>query len=372
MPADVWTEHNDNRRTGANTDDAVLRWSNVDVSSFGKINELETRGFIWAQPLYVRSVRLGDEQLKDLIVVGTSQNWLYAFDANAPRDGEAIVWSHCVGTPVPSQSFANGAGDIYRSTIGILGTPVIDVERRTDGGATGTSFAIAMVFDADKFDASPDQAYNHVLLAIDLATGRPRTGKPSWARIAGQVKGSGYFGSSDDPSCVRVGDRTIVNTAFAANTAAIGGNDRSTDRKWPIADAIRQGNHDFVQFNSAMQLQRPGLLLIKNKLNSTIYSAFGARADQDPYHGWVFAHDADSLECRGIFSTSRGGRRSAAGLGSGRRLRASAPTKTATFTWARAMAISSPRRDALATASLSSGLAPKELSFSGSAMHLRN
>jgi hypothetical protein len=97
----------------------------------------------------------------------------------------------------------------------------------------------------------------------------------------------------------------MVESRFAKNLAAIEVVNRNDDRKWRVTDTIRKNDKDYVRFNSAMQLQRPGLLL----LNGTIYSAFGARADQDPYHGWVFAHAADTLELKGVFCTSTNGQR---------------------------------------------------------------
>jgi hypothetical protein len=97
----------------------------------------------------------------------------------------------------------------------------------------------------------------------------------------------------------------MVEARFAKNLAAIEVVNRNDDRKWRVTDTIRKNDKDYVRFNSAMQLQRPGLLL----LNGTIYSAFGARADQDPYHGWVFAHAADTLELKGVFCTSTNGQR---------------------------------------------------------------
>src|ERR1700680_632813 len=102
MAADVWTQHNDNCRPGSNLAEDVLDWSNVNVNSFGEINEFQTKGFIWAQPLYIRSVLVGDRQVKDLILVATSENWLYAFDDNVALSGDAAVgWSYSVGAPVP-------------------------------------------------------------------------------------------------------------------------------------------------------------------------------------------------------------------------------------------------------------------------------
>src|SRR5262249_41612749 len=46
-----------------------------------------------------------------------------------------------------------------------------------------------------------------------------------------------------------------------------------------------------------------GLLLVKG----VVYCAFGSHGDFDPYHGWVFAYDATTLEQRGIFCTTPNG-----------------------------------------------------------------
>ncbi|HEY3929686.1 MAG TPA: Ig-like domain-containing protein [Candidatus Koribacter sp.] len=45
-------------------------------------------------------------------------------------------------------------------------------------------------------------------------------------------------------------------------------------------------------WDSAQHLQRPGLLLA----SGNVYAAFGSNDDQPPYHGWVFAFDAGTLQ----------------------------------------------------------------------------
>jgi hypothetical protein len=132
--SDVLTQHADKFRTGKYSE-ARLNWKNVNVSSFGKVNELSTHGFIWAQPLFVSDVSVPGRKSAstDLVIVATAENWIYTFDANEPRGSEnAVVWSSRFGFPVPSLSFGNGAGDIYRSTVGILGTPVIAQKRQME------------------------------------------------------------------------------------------------------------------------------------------------------------------------------------------------------------------------------------------------
>ncbi len=63
---------------------------------------------------------------------------------------------------------------------------------------------------------------------------------------------------------------------------------------------IGASNTSFVQ---KWQLNRPGLLLA----NGSVYAAFGAHADQGPWHGWVFAFRADNLQPQGFLNTTPGG-----------------------------------------------------------------
>ncbi len=60
-------------------------------------------------------------------------------------------------------------------------------------------------------------------------------------------------------------------------------------------------NGERVQFWPTHQVQRPGLLYDRGVL----YIAFGAHAyDLEPYHGWVFAYDAETLARLGVFCTT--------------------------------------------------------------------
>ncbi len=69
-------------------------------------------------------------------------------------------------------------------------------------------------------------------------------------------------------------------------------------------------------FNSAQQLQRPGLLLA----NGNVYVAFGSNEDVEPYNGWIFSYNASTLGRAGVWNVTPGGEegaiwQSAAGLG---------------------------------------------------------
>lgn len=58
-----------------------------------------------------------------------------------------------------------------------------------------------------------------------------------------------------------------------------------------------------IRFDAAQTLQRPGLLLS----SGILYIAFASHKDTDPYHGWVFAYDARTLQQLGVFSTTPNG-----------------------------------------------------------------
>lgn len=55
-----------------------------------------------------------------------------------------------------------------------------------------------------------------------------------------------------------------------------------------------------IAFDSTLQAQRPALLLA----HGNIYIASASFADQDNYHGWVFAYDAATLKQRHVFNVT--------------------------------------------------------------------
>lgn len=85
----------DNVRSGNATDETTISASNV--------NNLHLRwstvvdGSVTTQPLYVHSVQIG-AQTRDLTIVGTAGNTLFALDANTG----AVIWSRNFGPPTPN------------------------------------------------------------------------------------------------------------------------------------------------------------------------------------------------------------------------------------------------------------------------------
>src|SRR5271165_6400803 len=54
----VTTYHNDNLRTGQNTQETILAPSNVNSTQFGKLFTVTVDGYVVAQPLYLPNINI--------------------------------------------------------------------------------------------------------------------------------------------------------------------------------------------------------------------------------------------------------------------------------------------------------------------------
>jgi outer membrane protein assembly factor BamB len=258
---DVLTQHNDTDRTGWNPRETALTPASVTSATFGKLFDLPVDGLIYTQPLVVSGVPVSGG-FRDLVLVATQHNSVYAFDANM---GD-LVWKVNVGPSIPTPNrYWNTAWGPYldlTQEVGITSTPVVDRE-------TLTLYFTSVTWQSSKVTETPDEQVwqndpdgpivNHHLHAVDLATGAPRPGAP--VKVQGSV---------------------------------------------PVLPS-HAGRHDGptrLTFNPMQHLQRAALLLVKGRL----VAAFGSHADQAPYQGWVFAYDTANLgEPPWMWSTMAGG-----------------------------------------------------------------
>lgn len=173
---DVITQHQDSARTGANLYETTLNTTNVNPSQFGLLFKLPVDGTVFAQPLYVSQVNLGVKAIHNVVIVATSHNSIYAFDA----DNGTELWSNNFGTSVPINIWPDYADDSQE--YGIMSTPYIDL-------STNTIFAVSH----NQIPKGPkmfDQfSYRHRLHALDLTTGVEHSGSP--VDIEGSVQGTG-------------------------------------------------------------------------------------------------------------------------------------------------------------------------------------
>ncbi|HVV52435.1 MAG TPA: hypothetical protein VHO06_22400, partial [Polyangia bacterium] len=158
--ADVLTQHDDNARSGATLTETALTPAAVAGAGFGRLAEHDVDGGVVAQPLVLHGVPTAGHGRRDLRLVATETNWVYAFDLDDAGAGPA-------GAPLAARQLEPSGpvepaicGETPSQRVGITGTPVIDA-------ATRTMYVVAR-------NARDHQYYLHALdLAADLADRRP-------------------------------------------------------------------------------------------------------------------------------------------------------------------------------------------------------
>jgi hypothetical protein len=244
----VLTYHNDNARTGQNTNETILTPANVNTNTFGKLFSYPVDGYVYAQPLVMTNVDIPDAGVYNVVYVVTEHDSVYAFDAD-DLDGtnSAPLWQVSFINP-PAGVNTVSTSDVnctdLSPEIGITSTPVIDP-------SSGTIYLDAKTSEM----VNGIQTFVHRLHALDMTTGAEKFGGP--VVIQPSVAGSGD------------------------------GNDG-------------QGQVPFLPLN---QNNRPGLLLV----NGVVYLAFGSHCDNPPYHGWLVGFDAQTLAPAGVFNTTPNG-----------------------------------------------------------------
>ena len=234
MLVSVSTYHNDNARTGANTNETALTPGNVNATSFGRLFSYSVDGHIYAQPLVMTNVAIPGQGVRKVVFVATEHDSVYAFDAdgNFGTTG-GLLWQTNLGVSavMPNNDFGNRYGAYHDLVpeIGITGTPVIDP-------ASGTLFV-------DVFTHEGNNVYYHRIHALDITTGHERPYSP--VLVAASVPGSGVGSSAG-----------------------------------------------VIQFNPEQQFERAALTLAGGKL----FVAYGSYADTDPYHGWLLGFSATNLQ----------------------------------------------------------------------------
>ena len=243
---DVWTQHNDNARSGANLDETELNTTTVNVNTFGKLWSFMVDGDIYTQPLVIQNVNIPGQGVHNVVYVATMNNSVYAFDAddNQGANGQPLWHVSFINpaagiTPVPAAEVVNSNNIRNPGPIGVMGTPVVD-------RGTGTMYLVARTKE--------NGSYVQRLHALDIRNGSEKFGGP--ALIQASVAGSG--------------------------------NDKINGQ---------------IVFNPKTQNQRPGLALA----NGNVYIAWASHDDIPPYHGWVIAYGATSLAQTGAFCVSPDG-----------------------------------------------------------------
>jgi uncharacterized protein YjdB len=180
--AGVFTQHNDNFRTGQNVNETVLTPAVVKSSTtFGKKFSQGIDGYAYAQPLYMAGVSVGGAT-HNVVFVATENDSVYAFDAdnnlgaNANPLWHANLIDTAHGAAAGATAVTNaqvGCGDLVPK-IGITSTPVIDP-------STGTMYV--------ETKSSESGSFVHRLHALDLTTGNEKLSGPVVIAASASVSG---------------------------------------------------------------------------------------------------------------------------------------------------------------------------------------
>jgi hypothetical protein len=255
----VLTQHNDRHRSGAYLAEKQLKPATIGTGSFGRICSRRVDGTIAAQPLYVHGVTVVIDdvpKIKNLLLIATRQNKIYAFDADNrdPDPLSGLIWVRALrdvngldANPFPGMDDGPHPCRQTHGPVGITSTPTID----------------------------PDTGIIYVV----FRTGLPPDPDPSHQNARYRVESHHWLAALD----IRTGH----------------------DHHAPVEVT-------FAGFDANMQLNRPGLLLNAGIL----YLGFGAavcdsggnpwlKSSQKPKaHGWVFAFRTRDLHRLDAFNTT--------------------------------------------------------------------
>src|SRR5438874_8543494 len=174
----VLTQHNDNTRSGWNANETALTTGNVTVQRFGAVFTLPVDDQVYAQPVVVGHVAVGDGY-HNVAYIATVNNTVYAYDG----DNGNLYWQRSVTAPgmrPPTRTDMTGAcGGSYQDfsgNIGIVGTPVIDAARGT------------MYFVARSTTGSTFVQYLH---AVSILDGTELAGSPTAITATNSGNGDG-------------------------------------------------------------------------------------------------------------------------------------------------------------------------------------
>jgi hypothetical protein len=271
----VWTQHNDQGRTGWYPYETTLNINNVNKNTFGLSYSLTLDDKVYAQPLVVMHVNIQGIGFKNIVYVATVNNTIYAFDADL---NTAPYWhqnfTNKISPTGPACANCRPAfySDIHPSlcytlypdfdgNMGIVGTPVIDTLRGVMYFVTKIVNPADGTIDNHKFKSGIYDEYNYTktgfhqyLHAIDIKTGLDMSNSP--VEIADTINGTG-------------------------------------DGQVPAGSG-------HIPFEPRRQFNRAALALN----NGILYIVFAAHCDFNPSHGWVMSFDTATLNRTHSFITT--------------------------------------------------------------------
>jgi hypothetical protein len=169
----VLTYHNNNLRTGQNSNEVSLTLKAVNASTFGKLFIIPADGLVDAEPLYVPNVAIPGNGTHNVLFVATENDTVYGVDA----DSGSTIWQVRTLLAGEAPSDNRGCGQVTPQ-IGVTSTPVIDPE----AGPHGTIYVAAMSKDSSG-------NYHQRLHALDITSGAEEFNGP--VDVAAKYPGTG-------------------------------------------------------------------------------------------------------------------------------------------------------------------------------------
>src|SRR5258706_7897504 len=211
----VPTSHGDNARTGANTNETLLKPDNIDKNNFGRLFSYPIDYQSLAQPLYTPNVTIPGKGVHNVVYVATMADSVYAFDAKSNAGPNAApLWQ--VNFTNPSLGITTASGPFLPCATtedrgpgftqeGIVSTPAIDTN-------SSTMYVVAKILD--------NGTVRHQLHALDLGTGQDKPGSPviisaTTTSNAGHVVNFNSFHQKNRPGLLLLGGKVYL--AFGAN-----------------------------------------------------------------------------------------------------------------------------------------------------------
>ncbi len=163
-------------RTNANLQETQLTTGNVAAGSFGALGAFPVDGEIFAQPLYVSGVTIG-QATHNIVLVATEHNSVYAYDADR-MSPPVVLWQVNLGPSVPVSMITSSTGTYYDvfPEIGILGTGAVDP-------VVGVLYIVA--------ETLQNGAPLFQLHALDLTSGQERLNGPVLINASVPISGQG-------------------------------------------------------------------------------------------------------------------------------------------------------------------------------------
>jgi hypothetical protein len=174
----VLTQHNDNNRLGWNDNETALTTANVNAQQFGEVFTLAVDDQVYAQPLVVGHVSIGDGA-HNVVLIATVNNTVYAYDG----DDGTLYWQKSFTAPgmrppthLDMSGACSGSYTDFSGNIGIVGTPVIDA-------GTGAMYFVAR--------STTGTDFVQFLHAVNIVDGSEKPGSPTQITATSSGNGDG-------------------------------------------------------------------------------------------------------------------------------------------------------------------------------------